>query len=263
MTDPNTDTARLLAGDCTTTFVSESDETRQRGRSVVLVKPDRTVLVHDADGYQPAAWLTRPDALHVASDPTVLTATDGQQYLRVTVHEATVDREVPVSPVGTPVGTCPGGVDDGSEPGEDTLDDCGGVLVRARGAVHCTDCGRRHGLPGGASVLDATCECGLPRCRVRRGREFDVCLDRTCESLTDAVREAFDRAWDCPECGDDLRVLRRGRLLAGCDSYPECEAVYTLPDGLAVGTCECGLPTFEAGNGERCLDGGCEVGVPV
>jgi DNA topoisomerase-1 len=242
--------ARLLAGDCTTTFVDSSDETRQRGRCVVVVKPDRTVLVHDEDGYQPAAWLTRPDALHVGEDPTVLTATDGRQYLRVTVHEATVDREVPVSPVGTPVGTCPG--DGGS---------CGGV--RARGTVHCTECGRRHGLPTGASVLDSTCECGLPNLRVRRGTAFEVCLDRTCESLADAVRETFDRAWACPECGDDLRVLQKNRLLLGCDSYPDCDTAYSFPDGLAVGTCECGLPTFDTGRGERCVDGRCEREVPA
>ena len=248
---------RIVAGDCTTTFVDSDDETRQRGRCVVVVKPDRTVLVHDADGYQPAAWLTRPDALHVASDPTVLTATDGKQYLRVTVHEATVDREVPVSPVGVPVGTCPG--PPGSEDGDD--ESCGGVLVRARGTVHCTECQRRHGLPAGASVLDSTCECGLPRLRVRRGSEIEVCLDRTCESLTDAVRETFDRAWSCRECDDDLRVVERGRLLLGCDSYPECDATYSFPDGLAVGTCECGLPTFDTGRGERCLDGRCECEV--
>ncbi|MFC7228832.1 topoisomerase DNA-binding C4 zinc finger domain-containing protein [Salinirubellus salinus] len=262
MSDPSH--TRVLAGDCTTTFVDASDETRQRGRSVVVVKPDRTVLVHDEDGYQPAAWLTRPDALHVAEDPTVLTATDGKQYVRVTVHDAAVDREVPVSPVGVPVGTCPGvespgdGTDDCDAGGE-----CDGVLVRARGAVHCTDCDRRHGLPAGASVDDSTCACGLPRCRVNRGREFEVCLDRTCESLADAVREAFDRAWDCPGCGGDLRVVEKGGILVGCDAYPECDTTYSFPTGLAVGTCACGLPTFETGRGERCLDGRCEAEVPA
>jgi DNA topoisomerase-1 len=256
VTDTDRTTARLLAGDCTTTFVDDNDETRQRGRSVVLIKPDRTMVVHDAYGYQPAAWLTRSDALHVAEEPTVLTATDGSQYLRVTVHETSVDRAVRVSRVGTPVGACPG-ADDGNEDGE--TEPCGSVLVRSRGAVHCPDCGRRHGLPTGASVLDESCECGLPRLRVRRGSEFEVYLDRECGSVLDAVREVFDRAWAGPECGDDLRVLRRGRLLVGCDSHPECETVFSVPDGLAVGTCECGLPTFETGGGERCLNRGCRA----
>jgi DNA topoisomerase-1 len=259
VTDSTTDTTtRVLAGDCTTTVVDSNDETRQRGRCVVVVKPDRTVLVHDADGYQPAAWLTRPDALHVGEDPTVLTATDGERYLRVTVHDAVVDQSVPISAVGVPVGTCPGRGDT-----TDGADECDGLLVRARRAVHCTDCDRRHGLPAGASVLDSTSECGLPQCRVNRGREFEVCLDRTCESLADAVHETFDRPWDCPESGDDLRVVEKGGILVGCDGYPECDTTYAFPTGLVVGTYACGLPTFVTGTGQRCLDGRCEAEVPA
>ena len=95
------ETIRVLAGDCTTTF--EGDRTRtQRGRVVVVIKPDRTTLVHDADGYQPVAWLTRPESLTVEADvasPTRradgapvddagfgIVARAGDQVLRVVCH---------------------------------------------------------------------------------------------------------------------------------------------------------------------------------
>jgi DNA topoisomerase-1 len=258
------ETTRVVAGDCTVEFTGAGSTDRaERGRVVAVVKPDKTVLVHDADGYQPAAWLTRPETTFVERDPLVVTATDGDQRLRLTVHEATLDAEVPTSHAGVPVGVCPdcsgtsGGSDDAGADGA-APDGDGGVLVRARGAVHCTDCGERYGLPAGATVLDSTCECGLPTCRVTRGAGFEVCIDRECESLDDRVREAFDRAWTCPDCGDDLRILRRGGLIAGCASYPDCETGFAVPNGLAVGTCECGLPTFETAGGERCLDAACD-----
>ncbi|MUW15544.1 DUF91 domain-containing protein, partial [Halorubrum sp. CBA1125] len=55
---------RVLAGDCHVT--ERGDRSRAyRGRVVVLIKPDDTTLVHDADGYQPVAWLTRPDSVVV------------------------------------------------------------------------------------------------------------------------------------------------------------------------------------------------------
>ena len=53
---------RTLAGDCTVRFDGRRDRT-VRGRVLVVVKPDDTVLVHDIDGYQPVAWLTRPAEL--------------------------------------------------------------------------------------------------------------------------------------------------------------------------------------------------------
>jgi DNA topoisomerase-1 len=49
------DSIRVLAGDCTVRFDDGSDERRHRGHVVVLTKPDRTTLVHDATGYQPVA----------------------------------------------------------------------------------------------------------------------------------------------------------------------------------------------------------------
>jgi DNA topoisomerase-1 len=172
----------------------------------------------------------------------------------VTVHDEHLREAVLVSHAGVPVGDCPT-----CEGYED------GVLVNARGSVHCTGCGADYGLSSGATVLESTCEdCGLPCIRARRGKTFEVCLNRSCESLTDAVTAAFDRAWDCPDCGDDLRVLNRGHLLAGCASYPDCEAAFSIPDGLAVGSCACGLPTFETRGGKRCLDRSCErFGAPT
>ena len=62
---------RVIAGDCTVRSGGRRETTR-RGR--VVVKPDDTVLVHDADGYQPVAWLTRPAELTLTTDPLWLVA---------------------------------------------------------------------------------------------------------------------------------------------------------------------------------------------
>jgi DNA topoisomerase-1 len=237
-----TETMRVVAGECTTDVEGRRERT-ERGQVVVLVKPDRTVLVHDADGYQPVAWLTRPESLAVESAPRTIVARDGDQRLRVTVHDPHLDGEYPVSEAGIPVGGCP---------------DCGGALVRAGGAVHCTGCGDRYGLPAGATVTDGTCEdCDLPRLRTERGAAFGLCIDRDCESLDERVRERFGREWACPDCDGDLRILRRGGLIAGCENYPDCETGFAIPKGVVTGECACGLPTFETAGGERCLDATC------
>ncbi|PSQ44897.1 DUF91 domain-containing protein [Halobacteriales archaeon SW_7_68_16] len=226
-------------------MVYDGHETeRHRGRVIVLVKPDGTVLVHDADGYQPAAWLTRADAVACSVDDGFrITARDGDTALRVRSHADATTTAFPVTDAGTPVGDCP---------------DCGQRLVRVRGGVTCIGCGERYGLPAAATVTDETCSCGCPRLRVERGVTHDVCLDRTCEPLVDSVRAAFDREWTCPECGSDLRIVRRGDLLVGCDAYPDCEVAYSLPVGPLAGTCDCGLPTFDTPSGRRCLDTTCE-----
>jgi DNA topoisomerase-1 len=75
--------------------------------------------------------------------------------------------------------------------------------------------------------------------------------------LDERVREQFDRAFACPDCGGDLRVLRRGGLILGCERYPDCDTGFALPEGIHDGACECGLPAFETASGRRCLDGGC------
>jgi DNA topoisomerase-1 len=233
----------LIAGTCTTTFDGAARDRRQHGEVVVVVKPDGTTLVHDATGYQPVAWLTRPESVTVGAD--TVTAADGDERLSVELHETHVRGRYPTSDAGVPVGDC----------------GCGAQLVRTRGAVTCSGCDDRYGLPTGATVVDETCgECGLPRARVERGESFVVCLDRNCESLDERVRAAFDREWDCPDCGADLRVLRRGGLTLGCDRYPDCETGFAFPDGIHDGTCECGLPAFESSSGRRCLDAGCETG---
>jgi len=186
----------LIAGTCTTTFDGTGRDRRQHGEVLVVVKPDGTTLVHDADGYQPVAWLTRPESVTVGTE--TVTAVDGDERLSVELHETHVRGQYPTTDAGVPVGACA----------------CGAQLVRARGAVSCPGCGDRYGLPAGATVVNENCsECGLPRVRVERGTTFVVCLDRNCESVDERVRAAFDCEWDCPDCGADLRVLRRGGLM--------------------------------------------------
>ncbi|WP_324759985.1 DUF91 domain-containing protein [Haloarcula montana] len=235
------DGTRVMAGQCTTVFEG-SREREQRGDVLVVVKPDNTVLVHDAGGYQPVAWLTRAES--VAVEDGTVTARDGDNLLRVVAHEEHGSARFPASEAGVPVADCP---------------DCPGTLVRTRGTVACTACSRSHGVPSDATVTKGRCEdCGLPTIRVERGDAFEVCLDRECESIDDRVSEAFDRRWDCPDCGSDLRILRKGGLLAGCEQYPDCDTGFSVPSGLVVDTCDCGLPVFETAGGLRCLDSTCE-----
>jgi DNA topoisomerase-1 len=210
---------------------------------VVLIKPDNTVLVHDVDGYQPVAWLTRADSVsHASNGGFSVTAIAGERSLHVESQTAYGFGRYPGSRAGIPVGDCPA---------------CSRVLVRAGGRVSCPGCGIEYGLPDGASVLEDRCECGLPTMRVSRGEAFELCLDRGCASLDDAVRDRFDGAWGCPDCGGALRIIRRGGLLAGCENYPDCEVGYVIPDGVVVGDCGCGLPSFETPRGRRCLDARC------
>ena len=293
------DAIRVLSGDCTVVADGERREER-RGHVTVVLKPDNTVLVHDADGYQPVAWLTRAEAVscsrrdgngdgiagpttitgrperdgwraregasgsstrdrrelrgdtgpHTGEQPTgasgaafTIDARDGDERLRVVAHTEDGYASYPTTQAGHPVGACPG---------------CDGSLVRSGRTVSCIGCGDRFRLPDGATVRRERCSCGLPRLRVERGAPLDVCLDRECDPLLDAVEDRFDREWDCPECGDDLRVIQRGGLLLGCDAYPDCETSFGIPTGTVVADCTCGLPVFELASGRRCLDSGCE-----
>lgn len=235
----------VFAGDCTVTYTDAAETREERGAVVAVAKPDNTLLIHDRSGFRPIAWLTGAERLTHEADAEgfSIEAADGSQRLRVVSHgPGTVERHR-VTHAGDPIGTCP---------------ECDGALLHAGDAVTCSGCTIRYGLPAGAEVLDEACaDCGLPRLRVERGRRFEVCLDRECDPFDAHVREAFDRAWSCPECGDDLRVIRRGRLLVGCDDYPSCETAFRLPAGTLDGSCECGLPTFETPAGRRCLDVGC------
>ncbi len=241
---------RILAGDCTVRFEGTRDRI-QRGHVVVLVKPDRTVLVHDADGYQPVAWLTRPDDVTIEHDGAEfsLRAHADSQELLVTSNAACGFESFDVSDAGVPVGTCP---------------DCAGPLVRVRGEIACLDCEESYGLPAGATVLDSECDdCGLPLMGVDRGERFECCVDYACESLSAVVRERFDEEWNCPDCGSPLRVRSPdGRIFLGCDDYPDCETSFSFPSGIVVDDYECGLPRFRTASGERCLDGGCSVDSP-
>lgn len=238
---------RVLAGDCTVRFETGDEQpSEQRGAVLAVVKPDDTVLVHDRDGYRPAAWLTRAEGVttRTTDGRAVIDAIDGDRRLVVTCHEKHGLARYPVTGVGEPVGACP---------------DCEGSLVRTPTAVDCLHCDRRHNIPRDASVRDEACPaCGLPTMRVERGDVFDLCVDRACESLDDHVRDRFDGAWDCPACGAPLRILRRGGLMAGCDAYPDCESGFSLPVGVTDGACRrCGLPAFDTVTGRRCLDANC------
>jgi DNA topoisomerase-1 len=238
------DTTRVFAGDCTAVH-DRQERSEYRGRVVVIVKADNTVLVHDAEGYQPVAWITRAEVVACEREVGRIVAKDGDERLRILVHDEDGFARYPTSAAGVPVGECP---------------DCGSELVREGGAVSCIGCGDRYGLPTGATVRDDHCDdCGLPRIRVERGVPLDLCLDRSCDPLVEAVREEFDRAWTCPDCGSDLRILRRGGLLVGCDDYPDCETSYSFPAGVAVDTCDCGLPVFRTPSGRRCLDATCRA----
>jgi len=232
----------VIAGRCRTEFEGSREQV-QHGDMVVLAKPDGTVLVHDAEGYQPVAWLTRATTVTVGTE--TVTARESDQSLIVEIHEEYARARYQTGDAGRPVGSCP---------------DCGSTLVRSQGRVSCPDCKATHSIPSDATVLDETCsDCGRPRFRVERGHSFVVCLDYECDSLDDRVRSAFDRTFDCPDCGDDLRVLRRGGLLLGCDSYPACETSFSFPAGRHDGACPCGLPAFETTTGRRCLDSRCDA----
>lgn len=238
------DCLRVFAGECTTTFDGPS-HSEQCGEMVVLRKPDDTVLVHDRDGYQPVAWLTRADSVKItATDGITLTAATDREYLRVRCPDPDGDARHSVSAAGVPVGDCP---------------DCDGSLVRADGRVTCLGCDAAYAIPRQATVRAVTCDCGLPQMRTERGAVFDVCIDRDCEPLDDAVAERFDGEWPCPNCESDLTVQRRGTLLAGCERHPDCDTGFAIPSGITVGTCDCGLPVFDTATGTRCLDATCDA----
>jgi len=234
----------VIVGRCRIVYEDETCR-EQLGDVVVHCKPDDTLLVHDAAGYQPVAWLTRADRLAIEEDRVV--AWSGDATLAVTVEERYGGGRYPVGIAGDPVGDCP---------------DCDGTLVRAGSNVTCLDCDADFALPSDADVLDDRCpDCGLPRLSVTRGQRFAVCLDPRCEPLEAAVTDAFDREWPCPECGEDLRVIRRGGLLLACDGYPDCEWSAAMPRSEFVGECECGLPLVDHDDGQTCLDEDCDAAV--
>lgn len=236
------DAIRVIAGRCTVRH--EADRTTESvGDVVVLVKPDDTVLVHDAAGYRPAGWLTRADGVQVSiSDGEFqLRAWSGDETLEVAGEDPSI-AEFPATAAGSTVGTCP---------------DCGDALVRSGGTVTCLGCGAAYPLPRDATVTEDTCEdCGLPTIAVERGTDLEVCLDRDCEPIDAAVAAAFDGEWTCPTCGSGLEIERDRTLGAAC---PECGTHYPIPSGTVAGTCSCGLPFFETDHGGRCLDPDCDA----
>lgn len=231
----------IFAGACTVVYEGEA-ETRQEGTVVTLVKPDNTVLVHDAAGYQPAAWLTRPETVELTrvDEGFEIVATADEHRLSVRSVDHLGETQYPVSPTGTKVGTCP---------------ECEGRLVETGGAVVCIGCLERWGIPHDATVLETRCPtCNLPQMEVRRGAAFHVCVDDSCAPLTETVAERFDGRWSCPDCDGSMLVGREGHLHIVCS---HCDRRWSLPAGSVVGTCLCGLPRFETRRGERCVDTDC------
>ncbi|MGA9403032.1 DUF91 domain-containing protein [Haladaptatus sp.] len=240
-----TDTIRVFAGDCMITTDGDTHGQR-RGEVVAILKPDDTLLVHDVDGYQPVEWLTRAETAHASLDGdsfTLVAATDDHR-VRVDCHACHEISRYPGSVAGIPVGTCP---------------HCDGTLTRTKGAVSCLGCREEYPIPRRASIGTETCDCGLPSMHVERGTEFELCIDRDCGTVFEAVRRRFDREWDCPDCGADMRILNKGSIIAGCDRYPDCEVGFGIPNGMIVDSCDCGLPVFRTSTGRRCLNTDCEM----
>lgn len=236
-------TFTVVAGDCRIEADMEDHRT-YRGQVLVIAKPDDTVLVHDIEGYQPVAWLTRAERVVIDDDAGTITAVDGDRWLRIQIVASLLDRRLPGTVVGTPVANCP---------------DCGGRLIDAGDAVHCVSCRTRYGLPRDGVIVGSRCECGLPRMRIERGDAFELCIDRECDPMAEAIAERFDGTWRCPDegCDGTLRVVRRRNLMLACDAYPDCEVAFQFPAGVIDGHCGCGLPRFATAEGSRCLDRSC------
>lgn len=233
---------RIFAGTCTIDYEGEA-ETHQHGTVLTIVKPDNTVLVHDAAGYQPAAWLTRPETVEITRDGEgfEILATAGDQRLSVESIDHHDDAQYQISPAGVSVGSCPA---------------CAGILVRTGGAVVCIGCLTRWPLQHDATLSETCCStCGLPTMILRRGVEFHVCLDDSCDSLASRVSDRFDGRWSCPTCGEAMEIERSGQFYLVCSA---CERRHTVPSGLIVGRCSCGLPRFETSRTEQCLDTDCD-----
>jgi len=237
------DTARVLAGECSVD-VEGTEPRHQRGEVIVVVKPDNTVLVHDASGYQPAAWLTRADSVQIQRDEQrfTLEAIDGEDSLRVESHSDYGFDSFPVSPAGPELSSCP---------------DCESALVRDGGRVVCVGCLESSTIPRDATVHQSTCsDCGFPEMTAERGETFEICVNYDCQSLSDAASERFDGEWSCPDCNDPLEVRHERGLQAICE---DCNRGLNLPAGIVTGRCDCGLPIFETATDTRCLDTTCDA----
>jgi len=138
---------------------------------------------------------------------------------------------------------------------------CGtGQLIQIRmkngstfaGCSNYPQCENRYSLPRGMLILatDQKCDvCGLPKIKtISRGQApMTVCIDPNCPG---AQKERF--LGKCVVCGGDLRIVqsKRGKRFAGCANYPNCKAMYPLPQmGKIIATnqvCDaCGTPTIQ------------------
>lgn len=61
------DATRVFPGRCHVSY-DDGDLSESRGDATVVCRPDGTVLVHGAEGYQPVAWLTWADRVEIDND---------------------------------------------------------------------------------------------------------------------------------------------------------------------------------------------------
>lgn len=234
---PPTETATLYAGDATV-VEDAADRREHRGRVVVLAKPDGTVLVHDATGYQPVAWLTRADTVTVTHDDAFrVTAHDERtdDWLRVTGHPdgtradgreiGGLSGQYPVTAAGEPIGRCPA---------------CEGALVDTGGAVTCVHCSEHHAYPDDATIRRPT-----------PGSTTLAASDAMAADGSDtmAVEASDAMATDASEGA----------------SAPTSATTTAATDDAAIdgspATCDCGLPRMRVERGaviDCCVDRECE-----
>ena len=142
---------------------------------------------------------------------------------------------------------------------------CGGHLIENKTQnamlIQCDHCKAEYKLPRKASITNEKCnKCGLPKARLPYVYDLLICIDRSCESMDEIIKNKFEsEGWKCTECGSPLIVIRRKGLVVGCSNYYKgCKTAYKFPDGVIIGKCErCGLPKFKLKTKTRCLNSKC------
>ncbi|MCQ2052668.1 MAG: DNA topoisomerase I [archaeon] len=127
------------------------------------------------------------------------------------------------------------------------------------------DCPSAYPLPKGATIqtVDTKCEtCGLPQLKVirRLSSPQTLCIDPKCPSNT-----KMTYLGTCPKCNKGhIRIMysKTGRRFAGCTSWPDCNATYSLSSKGSITPTEkickiCNAPIIKIENYERCIDTKC------
>ena len=99
------------------------------------------------------------------------------------------------------------------------------------GCTNYPECRNTYPLPRGMLILATNdkCEvCGGPKVKtIAKGQApIVVCIDPSCAG---AKKERY--VGKCPQCGGDIRMIqsKKGKRFAGCSNYPNCKAIYPLP----------------------------------